>query len=535
MTLKHRCLTNRGYILQRKRLTEKQQIKICRDLTVKPIVLPAFRSMVSKPKQFKVYQEDEEHIIVPRYYGEKTFGPAKYVAYRDPENINIKVPFDPLPHQIKAFKNIQELFKGADPELGTGGLLSLPCGYGKTFLAIKTISILKLKTIILVNKEFLMDQWADSFGRFSNAKVGFIQRDKIDYVGKDVVIVMLHSLALKDYDANIFHGFGLMIIDECHNVATEFFSQALMKCRPKYTLGLSATPERKDGLTFVIEYFLGNLFHRERRSGDNKVLVKSIKLKSSSPYYEKIYMNNGVLSTASMTTQIADFNARNTLLIDIIAVLEKVCRKILFLSSRKSGHLHKIKDKLDEAHIKDGGGKYITYGFYYGKQGIGKRQHRQMLDDSSKCDVVLGIDAIAQEGLDIPSLNTLIFSTPPGMDVEQAVGRILRKYHEKTPPLLVDLIDSTGNYANHFRCRKKFYESEGYQIHSFDIDLDSYESDRVEVLKSLEEYLLNLGEPVAKKTKVTKTKSKSKTKTNTSGSNNVGGATGDLDVSECLI
>src|SRR3990167_7967692 len=105
-------------------------------------------------------------------------------------------------------------------------------------------------------------------------------------------------------------------------------------------------------------------------------------------------------------------------------------------------------------------GKYITYGFYYGKKGMTRQAHRALLAESAKCDVVLGIDAIAKEGLDIPDMNTLIFATPGGVDVEQPVGRILRKFHKTMNPMVIDLVDNTGNYVKHSRERDTWYHEE---------------------------------------------------------------------------
>ena len=147
-----------------------------------------------------------------------------------------------------------------------GGLLELHTGYGKTVCGLKIIAELGVKTIIIIHKEFLLRQWIERIEQFlPDAKVGRIQGSKIDVEDKDIVIGMLQSLSMKDYDISLFNQFGLTIVDECHHIGAEVFSRALFKIVTKYTLGLSATMKRKDGLTKVIKMFLGEVVVKKRK------------------------------------------------------------------------------------------------------------------------------------------------------------------------------------------------------------------------------------------------------------------------------
>ena len=127
-----------------------------------------------------------------------------------------------------------------------GGLLDIYCGFGKTVLALKIITMLKLKTLIIVHKGFLMDQWEERINQFiPEAKVGKIQGQIIDIENKDIVIGMLQSLSMKEYPDDQFSDFGLLIVDEVHHISAEIFVRALQKIVTKHTLGLSATMNRK--------------------------------------------------------------------------------------------------------------------------------------------------------------------------------------------------------------------------------------------------------------------------------------------------
>ena len=90
-----------------------------------------------------------------------------------------------------------------------------------------------------------------------DSSVGIIKQNKIKVEDKDFVVGSLQSIAMRDYDTDIFKDFGLVIIDEVHHCSAEVFSKALIKTCSPFVLGLSATLNRKDGLRKVFEWFIG--------------------------------------------------------------------------------------------------------------------------------------------------------------------------------------------------------------------------------------------------------------------------------------
>ena len=108
-----------------------------------------------------------------------------------------------------------------------GGGICVGCGSGKTVMAIYIAHILKVKTLVIVHKSFLLNQWKERFEQFSNARIGIIQQNKVETDDKDVVIGMLQSIAKDKYDFGIFREFGLVIFDEAHHAPSKFFSKAL--------------------------------------------------------------------------------------------------------------------------------------------------------------------------------------------------------------------------------------------------------------------------------------------------------------------
>ena len=76
---------------------------------------------------------------------------------------------------------------------------------------------------------------------------------------------MLQSISMKDYPDDMFDCFQFSIIDECHHIAAEVFSKSLPKIACLYNLGLSATPKRKDGLSKVFEWYLGDMVYQVKK------------------------------------------------------------------------------------------------------------------------------------------------------------------------------------------------------------------------------------------------------------------------------
>jgi len=469
--MSHQSLTRNGYVLKKKYLSAKESAEIHRELTFKPLVLPAMQQ-IAKPQPFSIYLESDLRYYLPRYYALEKFGPPlKEHLSENVEPANFEILWDLLPHQHRAWNALQQHFTQSGDSAIQGGILSLPCAWGKSFLAIKLANLLKVKTFVVVNKDILMKQWKKAIESCSTAKVGIIQRDHVDIENKDIVMVMLHSLSQKDYPEELFQTHGLVVFDECHHLSSQMFSKALPKVACQYTLGLSATPIRKDGLTPVFMSFLGPLFHVERREGRNRVWIKFLEITSKSEYFEtEISKINGNKDTGKMITNISQFDTVNYLVLELVRILVKSQpRQILILGARRE-QLEWLNDKCNELSFKNHQMKYATSGLYYGKQDTGKHAYDEMMDRSAKCDIIWGTNDIAKEGLDIPTLNTLILLNI-GHEVEQAAGRILRKHHVDAPPIIIDLVYKCGNFEKHAKSRKEFYDYEGYICHKESVEI----------------------------------------------------------------
>ena len=321
-----------------------------------------------------------------------------------------------------------------------------------TSIGLNLVSRLKKKTLVIVHKEFLMNQWIERIEQFlPNARIGKIQGQVIDIDNKDIVLAMLQSLSMKDYPSTLFDSFGLTIIDEVHHISSEVFSCALFKLVTKYMLGLSATMNRKDGTTKVFKMFLGDVVYKQERSKDEIVIVRGITYQTTDDEFNQLELDfRGQTAASKMLSKICNYNYRTEFIIKVLRdmIAENPKQQIMIIASYKN-ILAYIFDAIRHHNI-------CSVGYYVG----GMKE--SALKDSESKQVVLATYSMAAEGLDIKSLTTLFMVTPM-TNIEQSVGRILRQKHEFAP-IVVDIIDSHDNFQRQWSKRKSFYKKQNYKI-----------------------------------------------------------------------
>jgi superfamily II DNA or RNA helicase len=435
----------KGYTILKSELTNIQQHFIRNELTVKPFVQGA---PVQTTVTYPAYRESQNKFYVPRYFGLEHFGPIKQMKISQGDVINLSFNGLLRDYQIpvieKYLKHVNNLEQG-------GGLLDLPCAWGKTSAALYIVSQLKKKTIVIVHKEFLMNQWIERIQQFlPSARIGKIQGQIIDIDNKDIVLAMLQSLSMKDYPSTMFDSFGLTIIDEVHHISSETFSCALFKLVTKYMLGLSATMNRKDGTTKIFKMFLGDIIEKVVRKGEYDVIVRGIQYKvEDDEFNETTYDYRGNPQFSTMITKLCSYNHRSEFIIKVVTdmFIENPLQQIMILAHNKN----LLKYLYDAIQYK----KFATVGYYVG----GMKE--AALKESESRQVIIATYAMAAEALDIRTLTTLIMATPK-TDIEQAVGRILREKHSQ--PIVVDIIDSHDIFQRQWIKRKKFYKGQNYKI-----------------------------------------------------------------------
>jgi superfamily II DNA or RNA helicase len=430
------------------------------------------------------------------------------------------------------------------------------CAWGKTSGSLYILSKLKKKTIVIVHKEFLMNQWIERIQQFlPTAKIGKIQGQIIDIDGKDIVLCMLQSLVLKEYPSSIFDSFGLTIIDEVHHISSETFSNALFKVVTKYMLGLSATMNRKDGTTKVFKMFLGPVVHKAEKKADNNVQIRAVTYKTTDDDFNETVLDfKGQPQISSMISKLCSYNRRTEfiikLLTDFIEVnnvekslieahkqemdlqnpyceickkkenyllkntccgsvkycmlcLQKIeenaeknitcfishdgkpkaskerpkcptCKKVLkyeqnyienpYVKHLEQTHTIVLSHNLNVLHYiykKFVCKNLASVGYYVG--GMSEKE----LKNSETKQIILASFSMANEGLDIPTLNAEFLITPK-TDIVQTIGRVLRAKHAFNDPIIYDIVDVHDCFQRQWLKRKAYYKKNNYNIISCD-------------------------------------------------------------------
>lgn len=441
----------RGYTLL-KECMDADDLKLLRDeLTVGAYVPKA----PVQPPKFPIYRECSKKIYIPRFYGTKIYGIPEETRIPPGSPVSDSLVFS---GEMREYQNIivdkyiHQVTKPENLGMGGGGLLDVDPGKGKTVMALNIISRLRMKTLVIVHKSFLLNQWIERIQQFlPAARVGMIQGQIVDIDDKDIVIGMLQSLSMKEYPRDMFDTFGLSVYDECHHMSAEVFCRCMMKVVTKYTLGLSGTMVRKDGLTKVFKHFLGEVVHKEKNdTTSHAVIVKGIQYKVDDPEFnETEYDYRGNPKFSTMISKVCNYNRRSEFILDVLQNELKTNpdQQVMILAHNRS-LLEYFHDAIEHRKI-------ATVGYYVG----GMKETALKLSESKK--VIIATYAMASEGLDIKTLTTLIMASPK-TDVCQSVGRILRVKHAS--PLVIDIIDPQDVFRAQWLKRQTYYIKQKYRI-----------------------------------------------------------------------
>jgi superfamily II DNA or RNA helicase len=416
----------------------------CARLTVAPIDNGFSAGAVEPLKAFAI---SDGVLTVPRFYGFEYFGVPETDARADGDAVDVTFHGALKELQTEAVARVLERLAQASAM----GMLILPCGYGKTVCALALVQAVGRKTLVLVEKTSLLTQWQQRARTFlPEARVGKIQQDVVDVDGAQVVVGMIQSLARREYPADVlekFGQFGLVIVDEAHHIAAPVYSQALKRLRARRIVGLTATPERRDGLTALLHWSMGSICHRVERQPE-RTLVTMIEYGGGAR--KEIKFRDGRIALPLMLNELARDAARNALIVGQLTRCLALGRRVIVLSDRIS--------QLRELHerVLARGVNADDMAFYVGTTKPAERER------ACERALILSTYSMAKEGLDIPALDTLVLATPKG-DVVQATGRVQRQHEGKQTPYIVDVVDTFSIFQNLRYKRQKFYRDEGFE------------------------------------------------------------------------
>jgi superfamily II DNA or RNA helicase len=318
-----------------------------------------------------------------------------------------------------------------------GATIVAGCGTGKTMMAIKVACELGVKTGILVHKNFLIGQWKERIESFCpGARVGVVQQDKNE--DGDFVVMSMKSVLSRNYT---LPDFGLLIVDEVHHVPSQSFVKTLIKIKSCYTLGLTATPRRKDGLESLIYETLGPVSFVVKAPPNPSVQVNIVS------YRGRIPTVPGSQMARLIGFLVAD-HERNTLLVKLAKLMQvdRAAGKGILLSDRVA-HLTELHRMMPP------GLSQIVCGT------INTTEQGGVNFDQF---LTLSTYGLLSEAVDCDA-DFIILATPRS-DVEQSTGRAIRGRSARVP-VIIDVWDvSNDKLRSMCRNRRNLYNVKGYKV-----------------------------------------------------------------------
>jgi superfamily II DNA or RNA helicase len=338
------------------------------------------------------------------------------------------------------------------------GVLSAPTAFGKTVVAAAIIARRGVSTLILVHRTELLRQWQERLQAFLGAGediVGTIGGGKAKPTGR-VDIAVMQSLSRRGEVDPMVESYGQVIVDECHHVGAVSFDAILRRAKPKYVLGLTATPIRRDGQQPIIFMQCGpTRCTVARAEGAPKDLAVT-------PYL----WNRPIDASSDTGIQevfrlLAIDRARTEAIADQVRRAFEGGRKVLVLTERTE-HLGELA-KFLEARMPP---PFVLHGRMSRKQ---RAALVAALDElpSEAPRVLLSTGKLVGEGFDHPALNTLVLAMPISWKgtLQQYAGRLHRDHVDKDDVRIVDFVDS-GHPAlmRMWEKRQSGYRAMGYRI-----------------------------------------------------------------------
>jgi superfamily II DNA or RNA helicase len=410
--------------------SRKQTIqKIMSDLTVRKTsrMSPITTNVI-------MFEICDNQVILPFYYAKKTFN---IIPNNDDfPSMDIKFSGELLQRQKNILPSVQTILKEQHCVL-----LSLYCGFGKTIFAIKLATDLISehggRVLICCHRVVLMEQWKHSIEKFTTGKCQIVSATNKIQKEAQFYVVNLQNVQKRSLDD--FDSVSVLIVDECHTIATQNLVTSMMFVRPKFCLGLSATPYREDGLQVVLHHYFGDKIVHKSLNRLYSVYIYKTKFKPTPRE-----MDNGKLDWNDILKQQSENTYRNNKICKIARYFSS--RNILILCKRVA-HAQVLYEELKKTEEVD---------IFTGTDKSFDSSARILLVTCSKGGV----------GFDHPKLDMLIVAA----DVEnlflQYLGRVFRR--DDTIPIVVDMKDSFGSFEAHLRTRETVYRETGGVVYQFE-------------------------------------------------------------------
>jgi superfamily II DNA or RNA helicase len=315
------------------------------------------------------------------------------------------------------------------------GTLSSATGSGKTVMALYIIARRKQPSLIIVHTKELASQWVERIETFlgiASEAVGFIGGGR-RVIGEKITVALVQSLykCAEEVAENI----GFLLVDECHRCPSRTFTEAVSCFDSQFMLGLSATPYRRDQLSKLIFWHLGDMHHQVDKS---RLIETGDVLPAKVIFRETNFATrlDPVNEYSRMLAELAADTQRNLLIAsDITAEAARNTGVCLILSDRKA-HCENLQ-------------ALLRYRFRLQSElltgDIDVAERKKVLErlNQGKVRILIATGQLIGEGFDCKHLTTLFLATPIKFSgrLLQYLGRVLRPATGKQYARVFDYVD----------------------------------------------------------------------------------------------
>lgn len=310
------------------------------------------------------------------------------------------------------------------------GLLEAGTGSGKTACGIYVTSVRKVKTLVIVHNKELLDQWKEAFKKHTNIKAtGTIGGSAFDI--QDVTIGIINSVSNKI--EQLMGVFGQVIYDEAHRLPGATWVSVVNSLNCRFSVALSATPFRRDGLTEAIFALAGPRVHKVNKKHletTGAILVPDV-LRCNTRFSFDFRSDY-----SSMLSELTKSKARNIGIAGIIAQDFKAYGEQVMIVSDRVSHCNLLFDAVNGV---DGIRAVVL------SSKISKAEREEAVEGmvSGKYNALIATTSLLSEGFDLPGLSSLFITTPIRFagKLIQLAGRILRPSDSTVKPRIYDFRD----------------------------------------------------------------------------------------------
>jgi len=399
------------------------------------------RSTYGIPRMLELFEIVPDGLVIPRGVSLPS-GVTEINDQRNTHPVKITTSIQPRPYQERATR--LAINSG-------GGMIVAPTGSGKTTLGIEIASRLGQRCLVLVKSLDLAKQWQDAIKRFTGLDAGLIGGGKWQE-GQEFTIGLVQTLVKHESSLD----YGLVFVDECHNIPAVQAYKVINRQAARYRYGLSATPQRRDNLEFMIHAALGEVVAEvEAHEVDGAVL----------PVTVSIIQHNFIGNPESWTDFInllAQDDERNRVIV-ASAIKSSRVRGTAVLTATVSH-----AETLTQLVRQHGVDALLLHGQ------LPNKVREQRMTDAPNSPLIIGTLSLLSEGIDWPHVGAIIFAAPVSASVDretpaatrliQSIGRGRRPYPGRSMAHVLDIIDNHPLGRSAYRKREEIYRQQGFMV-----------------------------------------------------------------------